>query len=522
MKRFRRFVRYGATLVVLFGLASSGGSPGTADSAKSEKLPSPGSDAKAVPSSQQFQGIWYRTPEKRGVFAVFLASGDLTVGADTISFESKKIQLTIPTAGIIRLVPADFPDDPVHTWILVEYEEGDSIKAAAFKDGRMIGGDTQAVHEALESALSASAALSIAALHTSRVESLYYTNETVPRNVWKLVSAPGLEDELIQAYTSGDQDDLFRYNIIMILSRRAAKVEDEGTRQRIRNCMMEALAKDSFGWVKVEALDALARLGDEKEALAQAEVLMRSGKYAEIHQDVAKWIKGVTTASSRDLVMEVCTEVETKKFEGKGQKEKSKTMAQLVCRVAANVCAEKPEEDACKNTLRDLDAHLQGSGSSMLFETAYRGLSDLVKTMISLGSDVNAAKTDGWTALMLAAAEGHGATVAILMNAGAHPNAKNSLGRTPLMFASSYGFTDIVKDLLARGADPNVVPTDTEGRTALMAAAVAGHVETVQVLLSDGADAALTDKGGKTAFALAEAEGHSDVASILKGHGQAQ
>jgi len=99
-------------------------------------------------SPREFKGVWYRTPEKRGAIAVFLASGDLTVGADTVSFESKKIRLTIAMASVKRVVSARLPNDPVNVWIVVEYDEGGSSKAAAFKDAGF-GRDTQAIHTAL-------------------------------------------------------------------------------------------------------------------------------------------------------------------------------------------------------------------------------------------------------------------------------------------------------------------------------------------------------------------------------------
>lgn len=124
----------------------------------------------------------------------------------------------------------------------------------------------------------------------------------------------------------------------------------------------------------------------------------------------------------------------------------------------------------------------------------------------------------GWTPWLIAAAEGHESVVATLLEAGAAPNVRNQLGRTALMFASSKGFTTIVKNLLARGADPNVAPTDEQGWTALMVAARTGQGETVQALLSGGADARLRDKGGNTALALADAQGHAAVARALREH----
>lgn len=282
MRSLVQAVSRGALPLVLVGLATS---QVRAD------------DAQAAPSSHHFSGIWYRTPEKRGVLAAWLASGDLTVGADTIVFESTKLNLTIPSASVSRVFDSPLPNGGGIEWIVVEYDDGGTKKAAAFRDGRMFKGDNGAVHEALfRATLSAGAAPMIAQLHTTRLESLYYTNESVPAIVWKLAGAPDLEDALLRAYASGDPDDLFRFNIIVILNRRAVSVKDSQTRQRMHDCMTEALRTDSFGWVKVEALDALRRLGDETEALAQADVLMKSDKDAAIHDDVAKWLKGVTTA----------------------------------------------------------------------------------------------------------------------------------------------------------------------------------------------------------------------------------
>src|SRR4029434_3609447 len=58
-----------------------------------------GPSARAGAAGRKFESVWYRT-EERGKFAVFLASGDLTVGPDVLSFESKKRPLTIPTSSV--------------------------------------------------------------------------------------------------------------------------------------------------------------------------------------------------------------------------------------------------------------------------------------------------------------------------------------------------------------------------------------------------------------------------------------
>jgi hypothetical protein len=219
---------------------------------------------------------------------------------------------------------------------------------------------------------------------------------------------------------------------------------------------------------------------------------------------------GAGPTKGADLVYNVCLEVNAGSVGAQ--------MLPIVCRVIADDCKKNPGGDGCTGKLRALDEKMKPRGTSMLFTAAHAGRTDIVKTMLGTGSDPNAPVATGWTPLLIAAAEGHEGVVAALLEAGAAPNAKNQLGRTALMLASSKGFTAIVKSLLARGADPNIAPTDAQGWTALMVAARTGQVETVQVLLTGGADPAAKDKSGSTALALAEAQGHSAVARVLKEH----
>jgi hypothetical protein len=332
-------------------------------------MPSPGSGVDVSSLTRRFDGVWYRTPEKRGKIAAWLASGELTVGVDTISFESKKIHLTIATASVMRVLTVQFPDDPANTWIAVEYGAEGSTKTAAFK-GAGLGRESQTIHTAL--------------------------------------------------------------------------------------------------------------------------------------------------SSKRDVVYETCVALETKKLQAEGQKEMKDILAQVGCQIPRGVCRRDPDQDGCKNTLRELDAYMKESGSSMLHEAAFTGRADICKTMIALGSNPNATGAGGWTPLMAAAAEGHEGTVVVLLDAGADPNARNDLGRTALMYPSKYGLTALVKELLRHGAAPNIVPTDDKGWTALMAAADSGHIETVRTLLSGGADPMARDKAGNAALDLAEARGHSSVARLLR------
>jgi len=78
-----------------------------------------------------------------------LASGSLTVGPDTISFESKKLSLTIAASSVTNVAHTRFQNDPANTWIVVEYDEAGSRKAAAFKGPGLGLAETRAIETAL-------------------------------------------------------------------------------------------------------------------------------------------------------------------------------------------------------------------------------------------------------------------------------------------------------------------------------------------------------------------------------------
>jgi hypothetical protein len=130
-------------MMLMFGLATPGGfadAPEVSSSAGGVESPS---------SPKTFQAVWYRTPEDRGVHLLARqASGALTVGTDAIIFESKKINLTIPTASIwyVQSTPmtdivgaGPHSDFVTRTWSVVVYDDGGLAKSAAFRDGSPSG-----------------------------------------------------------------------------------------------------------------------------------------------------------------------------------------------------------------------------------------------------------------------------------------------------------------------------------------------------------------------------------------------
>ena len=120
---------------------------------------------------------------------------------------------------------------------------------------------------------------------------------------------------------------------------------------------------------------------------------------------------------------------------------------------------------------------------SWIQDAAKEGDLEDVKALLKANPDLASEYVSGWTALYLAAANGH---------------------------------KDVVDVLLAHGA--RVDDTCNHNNTPLYAAAGAGYRDVVALLLSAGAD--VTAKGNSpTPLGLAEQRGHTDVVEILRRHG---
>lgn len=130
------------------------------------------------------------------------------------------------------------------------------------------------------------------------------------------------------------------------------------------------------------------------------------------------------------------------------------------------------------------------------------------------GVDVDAAETDGTTALHWAAYRGDVETARLLLGAGSDAGPANRYGVTPLTLAAGRGDASIVEALLDAGADPNT--TLPEGETALMTAARTGAVDVLRLLLDRGADPRAREGWrGQTALHWAAAENHARAIHTL-------
>src|SRR5204862_4517686 len=111
------------------------------------------------------------------------------------------------------------------------------------------------------------------------------------------------------------------------------------------------------------------------------------------------------------------------------------------------------------------------------------------------GARIDAKETwDAQTALMWAAAAGHGSVVQALVEHKADVRARSNSGATALLFAARHGDLAAARALVAAGADVKAARPD--GATPLLVAVINGHEDLVDVLLDKGADPNV--EGGST------------------------
>jgi len=142
-----------------------------------------------------------------------------------------------------------------------------------------------------------------------------------------------------------------------------------------------------------------------------------------------------------------------------------------------------------------------------------------VQAMIQQKGDLNAASTEGSTALHFAVGAGQATVVQALLAAGADISKRNLAGVSPLHLAVLDGETAITKLLLAKGADARI--KDEASETLLMLAARHGDGEMATALIGAGADLNYVEPNfGQDALMIAvRASRPSVVDALVKQHG---
>ncbi|QGJ01569.1 hypothetical protein CEK26_003013 [Fusarium fujikuroi] len=138
---------------------------------------------------------------------------------------------------------------------------------------------------------------------------------------------------------------------------------------------------------------------------------------------------------------------------------------------------------------------------------------DMVRTIVSLGVDVNSPDSDGQTPLHLSINNGHLGITRLLCEAGAVIEGRNPSGHTPLQSAAKNDHTEMAKLLLEMGADIEAVGPPPSSGTIQMGPAYDG------LLHHNGVNAKETAMSGGTPLTIAAREGNMDTSSLLIGKG---
>jgi ankyrin repeat protein len=137
----------------------------------------------------------------------------------------------------------------------------------------------------------------------------------------------------------------------------------------------------------------------------------------------------------------------------------------------------------------------------------------LVQELLAQHAPVDAKGTDGWTALMHAAGNGHKEVCQLLVDAKAQIDAKNIYGCTALMLAATWGHKEVCQLLI--DAKAQVDAKSTSDRTALMLAAEDGYKDTCQLLIDAKALVDAKSTSGRTALMRAAENDDKDICQLL-------
>lgn len=166
------------------------------------------------------------------------------------------------------------------------------------------------------------------------------------------------------------------------------------------------------------------------------------------------------------------------------------------------------------NTLVKLGADV--NGYLILSSAAEGGFTDIVKTCIENGANVNAVDSSNTTPLLASCfAESELSTIVkLLLEAGADPNIARNDNVTPLLVACQNNYTEIAEMLLEAKANPNI-PYEKTGVTPLMFAAQINNKNLVNLLIKNGANKEAKDNNGFKAYQYAEDKNYFDLATKL-------
>ncbi|XP_069866841.1 inversin isoform X1 [Dipodomys merriami] len=159
------------------------------------------------------------------------------------------------------------------------------------------------------------------------------------------------------------------------------------------------------------------------------------------------------------------------------------------------------------------DSDLEGRTSFMW--AAGKGSDDVLRTMLSLKSDIdiNMADKYGGTALHAAALSGHVSTVKLLLENDAQVDATDVMKHTPLFRACEMGHKDVIQTLIKGGARVDLV--DQDGHSLLHWAALGGNADVCQILIENKINPNVQDYAGRTPLQCAAYGGYINCMAVL-------
>lgn len=164
-----------------------------------------------------------------------------------------------------------------------------------------------------------------------------------------------------------------------------------------------------------------------------------------------------------------------------------------------------------------------GAEEPPLHQAAAKGDLKRTRKLLDGGTAVDAVNDRNQTALHVAAGQdrsrerAQAKVAALLLDRGAAANAPDSRGGTPLSVAAARGSGAVVRLLLKRGAKAE--SADKNGMTPLMWASMGKDRGIVKALLKAGAKVDSVNKNGQTPLFLANANGRTRMADLLRSRG---
>lgn len=150
------------------------------------------------------------------------------------------------------------------------------------------------------------------------------------------------------------------------------------------------------------------------------------------------------------------------------------------------------------------DQRIRQQLNNYLWIAARAGDTDVIESFVSAEYNLNVQDENGYTAVILAAYNGHQAALEKLLNGGADPCLHDRRGNTALMGAIFKGEIKIARRLIAAKCNPD--SRNNAGQSAAMYAALFQRHAVLEQLRAKGADMNAIDAHGNNVEALKRGE----------------